>query len=82
VEPETVLLACNPYEAELCRRALALKVLASVRRADSSLPVFLLVDRDGRVPDEEVALRLGATRLFLRPIEVRSLVDAIRRLAV
>ena len=54
------------------------------RRAASmpKLPIFLLGDREGELPDEDAAATVGATRLFLRPIDVDSLADAIEKRAV
>ena len=46
------------------------------------LPIFLIGDRDGELPDEDAAARVGATRLFLRPIDVDALADAIEKRAV
>ncbi len=120
VQPPSVVIAANPYEAELCRRALvdtglqvlvadggegalemvlktrplvlvvalglldvdSLDLVRDVRIGDSKLPIFLLGDREGEVRDEDAAARLGATRLFLRPIEIDALADAIEKRAV
>lgn len=120
VQPPSVVIAANPYEAELCRRALVdtglqvlvadggegalemvrdahplvlvvamglftvdpLDLVRDVRVADYKLPIFLLGDREGEVRDEDAAARLGVTRLFLRPIEIEALADAIEKRAV
>ncbi|HEX4456961.1 MAG TPA: hypothetical protein VIA18_03280, partial [Polyangia bacterium] len=120
MQPPSVVIAANPYEAELCRRALvdiglqvlvadggegalelvreahplvlvvalglldvdSLDLVRDVRIRDSKLPIFLLGDREGEVRDEDAAARLGATRLFLRPIEIDALADAIEKRAV
>ncbi len=118
--PSTVVIAANPYEAEMCRRALgdtglrvevaeggegllelidASKPLAavvadglfcadmrelvqSVRERFPQLPVFLIGDPAGDVPDEAAAHWLGARRLFHRPVEVEAFADAVEKLAV
>jgi hypothetical protein len=120
VQPPSVVIAANPYEAELCRRALVetglqvviadggegvleqvrdvqplvlvvalgsfhcdpLELVVQARAQHPTLPIFLIGDREGEVPDEEAAARLGATRLFLRPIDIESLADAIEKRAV
>jgi DNA-binding NarL/FixJ family response regulator len=116
----SVLIAANPYEGELCRKALAetglqvelcdsiegamaelaraqplavviadgwsdapaRELLVEVRAAYDKLPIFLLEDRDSDIADEDAAIRRGATRLFLRPINLQALADAIEKLAV
>jgi ActR/RegA family two-component response regulator len=120
VQPPSVVIAANPYEAELCRRALVetglqvliadggegaldrvreveplvlvvalgifhcdpLELVVQARAQHPALPIFLLADREGEVPDEEKAAQLGATRLFLRPIDIDALADAIEKRAV
>ncbi len=120
MQPPSIVIAANPYEAELCRRALVetglrvvvadggegaleavraekplvlviglgifgtepLELLRTVRADQPKLAIFLLGDRDGEFPDEDAAARVGATRLFLRPIEVDALADAIEKRAV
>ncbi|MCU1278520.1 MAG: response regulator receiver protein [bacterium] len=120
MQPPSIVIAANPYEAELCRRALVetglrvvvaeggegaieavraekplvlvialgifgvepLELLAQARAEEPKLAIFLLGDRDGEFPDEDSAARIGATRLFLRPIEVDALADAIEKRAV
>jgi DNA-binding NarL/FixJ family response regulator len=120
VQQPSVVIAANPYEAELCRRALVetglrvvvaeggegaldlvraenplvlviglgifgvepLDLLRDARQERPALPIFLLGDREGELPDEDAAVRVGATRLFLRPINVDSLADAIEKRAV
>ncbi|HEX9103452.1 MAG TPA: hypothetical protein VF997_14670, partial [Polyangia bacterium] len=120
MQPPSIVIAANPYEAELCRRALVetglrvvvaeggegaldavraekplvlvialgifgvepLALLAEARAAEPKLPIFLLGDRDGELRDEDAAARVGATRLFLRPIDVDALADAIEKRAV
>ncbi|MGZ3407459.1 MAG: DUF4388 domain-containing protein, partial [Polyangia bacterium] len=120
MQPPSIVIAANPYEAELCRRALVetglrvvvaeggegaleavlaekplvlviglgifgvdpLVLLRKVRDEQPKLAIFLLADRDGELPDEDAAARVGATRLFLRPIEVDALADAIEKRAV
>jgi ActR/RegA family two-component response regulator len=120
VQPPSVVIAANPYEAEMCRRALVetglrvvfaddtegallavreekplvlvlalgilgadpLELVGTVRGEQPALSIFLLADREGQVPDEDAAARLGATRLFLRPIDIESLADAIEKRAV
>jgi hypothetical protein len=119
VQP-SVVIAANPYEAELCRRALVetglrvvvaeggegvleligaepplvlvialglfgvepLELLREARLKAATLPIFLIGDRDGEVPDEDAAALVGATRLFLRPIDSEALADAIEKRAV
>src|SRR5205823_9916843 len=116
----TVVIAANPYEAELCRKALGetgLQVqvaeggdglldlivsarplavviadglfcgdmqdlLREVREKHSNMPVFLIAERGGDVPDEAAANWLGARRLFFRPVEVEKFADAVEKLAV
>jgi DNA-binding NtrC family response regulator len=120
VRPPLVLIAANPYEGELCRKALAdtglrvelaesiegtlalaavdlplvmiiadgwydadaRELLVEVRSAHDKLQIFLLEDRDSDIADEDAAIRRGASRLFLRPIDVESLADAVEKLAV
>lgn len=120
MQPPSIVIAANPYEAELCRRALVetglrvvvaeggegaldvvraekplvlvialgifgvepLELLRAARQELPRLPIFLLGDRNGELPDEDAAARVGATRLFLRPIEVDALADAIEKRAV
>lgn len=120
MQPPSVVIAANPYEAELCRRALVetglrvvvaeggdgaleavraekpivlvialgifgvepLELLRQARAELPKLPIFLIADRDGELPDEDAAARVGATRLFLRPIDVDALADAIEKRAV
>ena len=120
MQPPSVVIAANPYEAELCRRALVetglrvvvaeggegalemvrvekplvlviglgifgvepLELLRDARGEMPGLPIFLLGDREGELPDEDAAAKVGATRLFLRPIDVDSLADAIEKRAV
>jgi DNA-binding response OmpR family regulator len=120
VQPPSVVIAANPYEAELCRRALVetglrvvvaeggegaleavraekplvvvialgifgvdpLVLLQTVHAEQPKLPVFLLGDREGELPDEDAAARVGAARLFLRPIQIDALADAIEKRAV
>jgi ActR/RegA family two-component response regulator len=120
VQPPSVVIAANPYEAEMCRRALvetglrvvfaddtegallavreekplvlvlalgilggdALELVHTARGEQPALAIFLVADREGQVPDEDAAVRLGATRLFLRPIDIESLADAIEKRAV
>ncbi|HZS37880.1 MAG TPA: DUF4388 domain-containing protein [Polyangia bacterium] len=115
-----VVIAANPYEGELCRRALAdtglevqlaedrgharelvqsarplvvviaagwyhadaLELIPELRELARDVPIFLLGDRDGAINDENAAAKVGANRLFLRPIEVDALADAIEKLAV
>ena len=116
----TVLIAANPYEAELCRKALrdvgvpvescdsiesgmariaeggvlvvvigdgwadaeARELLVEVRAHHAQLPIFFFGDRDGDIRDEDAAIRRGASRLFLRPIDPQGIADAIEKLAV
>lgn len=59
-----------------------LEVVRIVRAEQPALSIFLVADRDGPAPDEDAAVRLGATRLFLRPIDIESLADAIEKRAV
>jgi len=120
VQPPSIVIAANPYEAEMCRRALVetglrvvvaeggegaleavraekplvlvialgifgvepLELLRATRAELPALPVFLIGDRDGELPDEDAAAKVGATRLFLRPIDVDALADAIEKRAV
>lgn len=120
MQPPSVVIAANPYEAELCRRALVetglrvvvaeggegaldalraekplllvialgifgvepLELLKAARAEHPALPIFLLGDREGELPDEDAAAKVGATRLFLRPIDVDALADAIEKRAV
>ena len=120
MQPPSVVIAANPYEAELCRRALVetglrvvvaeggegalemvrvekplvlviglgifgvepLELLRDARGEMPGLSIFLLGDREGELPDEDAAAKVGATRLFLRPIDVDSLADAIEKRAV
>jgi DNA-binding NarL/FixJ family response regulator len=120
VQPPSIVIAANPYEAELCRRALVetglrvvvaeggegaleavraeqplvlviglgifgaepLELLRAARAELPKLPIFLLGDREGELPDEDAAARVGASRLFLRPIDVDALADAIEKRAV
>jgi ActR/RegA family two-component response regulator len=120
VRPPWVLIAANPYEGELFRRALGdlglavelaeggegaveaiapqpplvavvamglvevdtLELVAALRRATPQLPIFLVVDREGPCADEAETRARGVTRLFLRPLEVESLADAVEALAV
>jgi DNA-binding NarL/FixJ family response regulator len=120
VQSPSVVIVANPYEAELCRRALVetglrvvvaeggegalemvrtenplvlviglgifgvepLELLREARGEMPALPIFLLGDREGELPDEDAAAKVGATRLFLRPINVDSLADAIEKRAV
>jgi DNA-binding NarL/FixJ family response regulator len=120
VRPPSVVIAANPYEAEMCRKALAptgldvqladdtehaikllsharplvivvaagwvhgepRELIAQVRAIEQKVPLFLVSDRDGEFPDEDQAVRAGATRLFLRPVEVEALADAIEKVAV
>jgi hypothetical protein len=118
VQPPSVVIAANPYEAELCRRALVetglrvveagdnvlelveserplvlvlalglygvdpLELLSQARARFPSLPIFLVGDREGEVRDEDAAAKLGATRLFLRPVDSDALADAIEKRAV
>jgi hypothetical protein len=115
-----VLIAANPYEAELCKKALvdvgvpvdncdgipstvlrvrggevlvviiadgwheadARELLVEVRSSDDRVPIFLLADRNGDIIDEDAAIRRGASRLFLRPIDTAALADAVEKLAV
>src|SRR5262245_20455815 len=96
VQAPSVVIAANPYEAELCRRALAetglrvsiaeggdgaldliaaekpllvvvadalfcgdpKEILAALHKAHPTLPVFLLADREGEIPDEITAFGL------------------------
>jgi hypothetical protein len=118
----TVVIAANPYEAELCKKALAdtglsvevaeggdglvnliaaqaapplavviadglfngelQDLLREVRDKYPSMPVFLIAERGGDVPDEAAATWLGARRLFFRPVEVEKFADAVEKLAV
>jgi hypothetical protein len=116
----SVLIAANPYEGELCKKALAdiglriemvdsiegalkqiaeskpvaiivadgwyegdaRELLVEVRSRDAQLPIFLVEDRGSDIADEVVAVRRGATRLFLRPIDAEALADAVEKLAV
>lgn len=116
----SVLIAANPYEGELCKKALAdiglriemadsiegalkqiaeakpvaiiiadgwydgdaRELLVEVRSNDAQLPIFLVEDRASDIHDEAAAVRRGATRLFLRPIEAEALADAVEKLAV
>lgn|GEM_PF-3581064 len=116
----TVLIAANPYEAELCRKALrdvgvpvestdsiegamdrisaggilvvvigdgwadadARELLVEVRAHHGQLPIFFFGDRDGDIRDEDAAIRRGASRLFLRPIDPQNIADSIEKLAV
>jgi hypothetical protein len=116
----TVLIAANPYEGELCKKALAdiglhlesidsiagalasivaarplvviiadgwydgdaRELLVEVRSLDASLPIFLVEDRGSDIADEAAAIRRGATRLFVRPIQGEALADAVETLAV
>jgi hypothetical protein len=120
VQPPSVIIAANPYEAELCRRALVetglqvlmadggeaalervreikpivlvvalgifhcdpIELVSMARVSDPALTIFLIGDREGDVPDEAAAARIGATRLFLRPIDIDALADAIEKRAV
>ena len=120
MQPPSIVIAANPYEAELCRRALVetglrvvvaeggegaleavraekplvlvialgifgvepLELLQAARVDMPQLPIFLIGDRDGALPDEDTAARVGATRLFLRPIDADALADAIEKRAV
>ncbi|HEY2744483.1 MAG TPA: DUF4388 domain-containing protein [Polyangia bacterium] len=120
MQPPSIVIAANPYEAELCRRALVetglrvvvaeggegalevvraekplvlvialgligvepLELLQAARVDMPQLPIFLIGDRDGELPDEDTAARVGATRLFLRPIDSDALADAIEKRAV
>ena len=59
-----------------------LELLRAVRAEQPKLPIFLLGDRDGALPDEDAAARVGASRLFLRPIDADALADAIEKRAV
>ena len=59
-----------------------LELLRQARAELPKLPIFLLGDRDGELPDEDAAARVGATRLFLRPIDINALADAIEKRAV
>ena len=59
-----------------------LELLRAARAEQPALPIFLIGDRDGELPDEDTAARVGATRLFLRPIDVDALADAIEKRAV
>jgi hypothetical protein len=118
----TVVIAANPYEAELCKKALAetglsvevaeggdglidliaaqpspplavviadglfngemQDLLREVRDKYPGMPVFLIAERGGDVPDEAAATWLGARRLFFRPVEVEKFADAVEKLAV
>jgi len=116
----SILIAANPYEGALCKKALAdigltiemvdsiegavravererpvavivadgwydgdaRELLVEVRSRDAQLPIFLVEDRGSDIADEEAAIRRGATRLFLRPIEAEALGDAVEKLAV
>jgi DNA-binding NarL/FixJ family response regulator len=60
----------------------AIELLGLIRRRYPTLPVFLLADRDGQVPDEDTAIRLGAQRLFLRPMDGTALAAAIEKVAL
>ncbi|MCA1663896.1 MAG: hypothetical protein LC659_06470, partial [Myxococcales bacterium] len=118
--PPSVIIAANPYEAELCRRALVetglrvvvaeggegaleavraeeplvlvialgifgvepLELLRQARAELPKLPIFLLGDRDGELSNEDAAARIGASRLFLRPIDIDALADAVEKRAV
>ncbi|MDB4970063.1 MAG: response regulator receiver protein [Myxococcales bacterium] len=120
MQPPSVLIAANPYEAELCRRALVetglrvvevdggegaldavraekplvlvvalgiigadpLELMRTARAEQPTLAIFLIADREGEVPDEDAAIRLGAMRLFLRPIDIEAFADAIEKRAV
>ena len=59
-----------------------LELLQAARVDLPALPIFLIGDRDGELPDEDTAARVGATRLFLRPIDANALADAIEKRAV
>jgi hypothetical protein len=116
----SVLIAANPYEGELCKKALAeigvpveladsqagalasaaarlplvviiadgwydgdaRELLVELRAAYAQLPLFLIEDRSSDIADEASAIRRGATRLFLRPIDAQALADAVEKLAV
>jgi DNA-binding response OmpR family regulator len=120
VQPPSVLIAANPYESELVRRALvetglhvvlaeggegtlplleaerplvlvvalglfdvdACELVRAARAADPQLTILLIADRDGEIADEAAAERLGATRLFWRPVDGEVLADAIEKRAV
>lgn len=120
VQPPSVVIAANPYEAEMCRRALvetglrvvfadeteaalatvreeqplvlvvalgilgadARELVKTARAEQPRLTIFLIADRDGDVPDEDAAAKMGATRLFLRPVAIDALADAIEKRAV
>ena len=60
----------------------AVELVRSARAEQPALAIFLLGDREGQPSDEDQAVALGATRLFLRPIEVEALADAIEKRAV
>jgi hypothetical protein len=115
-----VLIAANPYEGELCRRALrdtgidvelcesiegtmrriverrplcvliadgwvgadARELLVEVRSESDRIAIFLVEPPGSDIGDEETAVRRGARRLFLRPIDDERLADAIEKLAV
>ena len=118
----TVVIAANPYEGELCKKALGetglqvevaeggdglLELIAAqrrpplavvisdglfcgdmqdllreVREKHPQLPVFLIAERGGDVPDEAAATWLGARKLFFRPVDVERFADAVEKLAV
>jgi hypothetical protein len=118
----SVVIAANPYEAELCRKALAetglsvfvaeggdglldqiaklpspplavviadglfcgemQDLLRDVHDKYAHMPVFLIAERGGDIPDEASAAWLGARRLFFRPVEVEKFADAVEKLAV
>jgi Domain of unknown function (DUF4388)/DnaJ domain len=118
--PPTVVIAANPYEAELCRRALAetglhvevaeggdglmellearkplavviadglfcadMRELAqSVRTRHPQLPLFVIGDRGGDLPDAPSGNWLGARRIFFRPVDVEGFADAVEKIAV
>lgn len=60
----------------------ARELLVEVRAAYEKLPILLIEDPGSDIVDEEAARRRGATRLFLRPVELDAVADAIEKLAV
>lgn len=59
-----------------------LELLREARAELPALPIFLIGDREGELPDEDAAAKVGASRLFLRPIDADALADAIEKRAV
>jgi hypothetical protein len=74
--PVAIIIADGWYDGD------ARELLVEVRSRDAQQPIFLIEDRGSDIADEAAAVRRGATRLFLRPIEGEALADAVEKLAV